>query len=584
MPKLNDFDDVMNDYIRYTILSLFLLIALVSKPQTLSNEANLVNQCSEDYAYKRLTETKEGALKLLKLASTTNSESANIYGTAYYTLYATSAGEKSGEISNYVKTLNSKISELESKKRDKELMVASKALGLYYQFEEQNYSLASSYDFKALKAARQLKDHHEEVDILCNLSSNYFQKNDSTGISYAISAYNIAKDIKYEPGIYRSGCNIANYLYNKGEVESCLRYLQAAKALAVKLNFTREMQYLDSFLGDVYSRLGKNTEAEEYYKNAITDRPETTTYDKLYARICYALFLHKTGRYQEAIKIYQDVESKMNEYGVTTFASMVYYDASTTYESLNNPAKALLYYKKYMEEQLNLISAENEKEFSILDLKYRLADEKEKNASQKVELVMKEKRMTLLISVIGLFMVVIIFLLILHSRNKKRYQSIVSIHLNYLKEQQLKSQAEQNIPDKDADKIDSWKYANSALSEEKGIVLFNQIKSKMSEEKVYRDSSLSVDKLASILGTNRSYLSQVINKYAQTSYSIFVNNYRLKEAIEILSDPTNDEPLKSIYQNIGYKSSSSFYQSFKDKIGVSPSIYREQCRKLQKGT
>ena len=104
----------------------------------------------------------------------------------------------------------------------------------------------------------------------------------------------------------------------------------------------------------------------------------------------------------------------------------------------------------------------------------------------------------------------------------------------------------------------------------------------MKNEKVFRDADLTIEKLAQMLNTNRSYLSQVINESSGLSYSAYINNYRIKEAIELLSNPANDEPIKAIAISIGYNSLSNFFTIFKNKVGMSPSAYRENVQLLKK--
>ena len=135
-----------------------------------------------------------------------------------------------------------------------------------------------------------------------------------------------------------------------------------------------------------------------------------------------------------------------------------------------------------------------------------------------------------------------------------------------------------NLPSQE----ENAKYTRSALSEEKSRDLFERLESLMKNDKIYRDAELTIDKLAQILNTNRSYLSQVINEVSGLSYSTYINNYRIKEAIELLSNSDNDEPIKSIAISIGFNSPSNFFTIFKNKVGMSPSVYRENVQKINK--
>ena len=112
-------------------------------------------------------------------------------------------------------------------------------------------------------------------------------------------------------------------------------------------------------------------------------------------------------------------------------------------------------------------------------------------------------------------------------------------------------------------------------------VLFGKLERIMREEHAYRSNDISLDKLASMLGTNRTYISRVINRYADKSFWGYVNMYRIAEATEILSDLDRDVQIKNIYESLGYNSAASFFRVFREETGISPSKYREEVRKIK---
>ena len=112
-------------------------------------------------------------------------------------------------------------------------------------------------------------------------------------------------------------------------------------------------------------------------------------------------------------------------------------------------------------------------------------------------------------------------------------------------------------------------------------VLFGKLERIMREEHAYRSNDISLDKLASMLGTNRTYISRVINRYADKSFWGYVNMYRIAEATEILSDLDKDVQIKNIYESLGYNSAASFFRVFREETGISPSKYREEVRKIK---
>ena len=68
------------------------------------------------------------------------------------------------------------------------------------------------------------------------------------------------------------------------------------------------------------------------------------------------------------------------------------------------------------------------------------------------------------------------------------------------------------------------------------------------------NADLTRESMAESLNTNRTYLSQIINEQTNLSFNQYVNNYRIEEAIRILSDNNNDMPLKAVCSHIGFRS------------------------------
>ena len=102
------------------------------------------------------------------------------------------------------------------------------------------------------------------------------------------------------------------------------------------------------------------------------------------------------------------------------------------------------------------------------------------------------------------------------------------------------------------------------------------------EKQYYRDSTLTLQKLAQLLGTNRQYMSNYINRERNTTFYEYVNEFRLEEAKIILDGEKseNQQPLEDIAVMVGFNSYSTFLRSFKKKYGKTPSKYlfeRNSC-------
>ena len=112
--------------------------------------------------------------------------------------------------------------------------------------------------------------------------------------------------------------------------------------------------------------------------------------------------------------------------------------------------------------------------------------------------------------------------------------------------------------------------------------MFQRLEKLMQEEEVYKENLLTKERVADLLGTNRTYLSQVINEQTQQNFTQYVNNYRINEAIRLLSDPETDIPLKAVASEVGFNSMSTFYKIFQNTVGIPPKQYRNKVMSMHK--
>lgn len=93
----------------------------------------------------------------------------------------------------------------------------------------------------------------------------------------------------------------------------------------------------------------------------------------------------------------------------------------------------------------------------------------------------------------------------------------------------------------------------------------------------YLHPNLNIWDVSKALGTNRTYVSKLINKETNCNFNAFVNTYRTNKAKAILChEKYKYESLDTIAELCGFGSASSFLRVFKDATGMTPSAYRER--------
>jgi AraC-like DNA-binding protein len=125
-------------------------------------------------------------------------------------------------------------------------------------------------------------------------------------------------------------------------------------------------------------------------------------------------------------------------------------------------------------------------------------------------------------------------------------------------------------------KIPFVKYRNNGLSSSVAIEMKDKLTVLMESDKLYLDSSLTLDGLSEHLNLSRHHTSQLINEHFQVNFFEFVNNYRVAEAIRLLQDKKNTLNINEIIYAAGFNNRTSFYNAFRKKTGISPKSYRSQ--------
>lgn len=265
---------------------------------------------------------------------------------------------------------------------------------------------------------------------------------------------------------------------------------------------------------------GDYREAEIYYLRALSESRDVST--RIESYLGYGNFLRQTGRLREAVDMYLQGLALVEEHKMYFYGHKLYSALSEAYSALGRDDMAVEYMKTYQEVVDSVFNVEKERSFSNLRLQY--------------EEMRREK---------------------------------------LLEESAAVQQSAKEAPVQQEEPA-------GEIQEDRLRQLFSQIEALMKEEELYKRSDISVDMFTSRLQTNRSYISKAINTYAATTFSGYVNSYRIRKAVEMLSDPQKDVPIKVIATELGYNSLQSFYTNFQKETGVPPSRYRQEVLKMSR--
>ncbi|MEL6918929.1 MAG: helix-turn-helix transcriptional regulator [Bacteroidota bacterium] len=108
------------------------------------------------------------------------------------------------------------------------------------------------------------------------------------------------------------------------------------------------------------------------------------------------------------------------------------------------------------------------------------------------------------------------------------------------------------------------------------LTRFDHIKQLMKENEYFRNPDFNRESLASVLGLSASSITRILKEEGQIGFNDFVNRHRIALAKNMLKDERFDIfSLEAIGKEVGFKSRSTFYETFKKEVGISPGAFKK---------
>lgn len=447
-------------------------------------------------------------------------------------------------------------------------------LGIHAISAENDYFGGIQYLLDGLEVAEQYGEERTIAQIACNLSIAYTQRNDPGGLKYAQFAYRYGHEHNYPYMIFSGAYTSAAQLYLAGRYEEALPLIIEAETF---LDQFYDQTGVFSTHANILHALHRDLESEQYHRRSMEYIGRTGATSATNAYWCYGDFLIDQKRYTEAIKFLKLGLDISQQTGNRIYRYHLYRCLSEAYKRLGDASEALVWYEAYHRDADSIFSVERERAISEMRVKYETERHEREAQQYETELIREQKRFQ---GVAFLFVIVAIGLgttYFIYRRQNRLYLSIVQQNREAL---QREARLLKQIDVLTRESSGQEKYTNSSLSSEKSDELFERIERLIHEEHLYREPKLTKERLAELVGSNGTYLSQVINTQTGLSVVNYLNKYRIDEAVRLLSDARNDTPLKAIAAEVGFGSLSAFYRLFNERIGMSPSKYREKILQI----
>lgn len=125
--------------------------------------------------------------------------------------------------------------------------------------------------------------------------------------------------------------------------------------------------------------------------------------------------------------------------------------------------------------------------------------------------------------------------------------------------------------------IDEHEMTGTTIKEYNQGQLKGKLLDLFERKEIFRQRDLKITQVSSILQTNRTYVSNLINSEFGHTFSDFVNEYRIAAARELLSDSKQQSySLNYVSEACGFGSVNSFIRIFREKEGITPGKYRDR--------
>jgi AraC-like DNA-binding protein len=127
----------------------------------------------------------------------------------------------------------------------------------------------------------------------------------------------------------------------------------------------------------------------------------------------------------------------------------------------------------------------------------------------------------------------------------------------------------------DVDESSSGKYVKSGLKSEDAKNYIENLVKYMNDSGVWKDSELSIAKLASQTSISKHQLSEVLNEYLGKNFYVFVNEYRVEYAKQLLMKKEySNWSIIAIAYECGFNSKTAFNIFFKKHTQQTPSEFK----------
>ena len=437
---------------------------------------------------------------------------------------------------------------------------------------ELNYSKAMEYYQESYHYASLTMSPGNRLGVLMDIIYLFYIRSDRQGMEYAEEAYKLVKYSSLVDNKASASLMMAMMLHVCGQDAEALKYIGPAWDLARRGEVVTLYALICKVYADINSSSGNYAEAERYYISALEYAHYADAGTETFVYLDYGRMLMSSGQYAEAEDMFErglDVSYRHDNHECRKELLSCLIDNALIQNRNDEAVSWLENYRAYLDSVSN-----RKRELEFNSMLMSIQKMKYENMAQAAELdhLKTRQRMLIYIAVLLIAVLVMLFLLFFYRHQRNTYRLLIEKHQRYVEEFKKKQELEASV------KLEKEQTQDNNAYEEADRELFARAETLMRDQKVYRLKSLTRDSMAEMLGTNRTYFSRAVNNVSGKSFSDWLNSWRVMEATMVMSDISQDVPLKQLADDLGYSSLSVFYRSFQKETGVTAGRYMKEVR------
>lgn len=428
--------------------------------------------------------------------------------------------------------------------------------GDYELKSELDYAEALKYYKMGYDNSRKFNDVHGIAVALFDMVYIFYIRSDEYGMKYARELYELSKiegvDVFTRYYAYMA---MAQMHYVSANMTQAYAFVSAADSIAASNNISIYNAMTSLISGDICNSEGQYPKADSCYMAALDDsfRNEFRIIPLIYLN--YAKMCESRRDYDKAISLLKKGIDATHAYNNIEVRRKLLHRLAGLYYNKKKDRDSAAYYMCLTLADSSYAGTDEQK-FSNLLFQYQQMEYDYHLQSKELELIRANHRIEWALFILILIATLSVSSYVLYDRKRKMYKALVIQYQSLVQKQ----------------------HANKELSEEKQEslrVLFDRIEKLMEDERLYRRNDLSVNVLAELLDTNRTYVSKAINTFREVSFNGYLNRYRIMEAVKIISEKGEEVLFKQLADDLGFNSSTVFASAFLSETGCTPTRYRK---------